>query len=101
MAAGLTCLVIGNYLRRRTPQGAQVEASALAWLDKVEGDGQPPTEAMAPYLLELGYQGPAPYVPQESPRASASFWLDPRIGRGGKPSPSFAAQLARKLDEWG
>lgn len=101
LAAGLTCLVIGNYLRRRTSRGVQVEASARAWLDKVEGEGQSLTEAMAPYLLELGYQGPVPYVPQSSPRAFASFWLDPRIGRGGKPSPSFAVQLARKLDEWG
>lgn len=101
LVAGLTCLIIGNYLRRRTPRGAHVEASALAWLDRLEEEGQPPTEAMAPYLLELGYQGAAPYDPQVGSGASASFWLDPRIGRGGKPSPAFAIQLARKLDEWG
>lgn len=97
--AGVGCLAIGNYLARRTPLGADIEASALALAAKASAapslDDIP--DDRAPYAFAVG---------NALPRAGdaetlADIWLKPRTGRGGKPACSLADQLAKKLDEWG
>lgn len=104
--AGLGCLVIGNYTARRTPEGAQVEASALCLADELER--MPTLAAVSEELVAYAYalevtpaQG-APEVDADGANADelAAFWLAPRKGRGGKPVPSFADQLAQTLERW-
>lgn len=101
MLAGIVCLVLGNYTVRRTAEGVTVATSARALKDcDFEGESID-SDDLVPYLFEVQYQSDSVYDPQEVMKNPMRFWLDRRRGRGGKPSPSFANQLALKLDEWG
>lgn len=105
LLSGGGCLVMGNYLARLAPAGAEAEASALSLADDLVDAGslQDISAEDAPYAFAL-HSMPAVDPMQEGMLVDASFalfWLAPRTGRGGKPMPSLARQLAHKLEEWG
>ncbi len=111
VASGIGCLVIGNYLGRRTPVGSGVEASVLELERTAQGlpslDDMPAADA--PYLFAVGFMSHESGALRVRSRAVgeadapsfAAFWLGPRCGRGGKPALPLASQLSKKLDEWG
>lgn len=108
--SGGACLVIGNYLSRRTPLGAEVEASALQMADALSdvSDLDCIPDADAPYLFAMrrvpSAGGGSAQGFQAHPRGAegekisfARFWLGGRRGRGGKPMPSLARRLSDEL----
>lgn len=107
IVAGIGCLFIGNYTACRTRHGARIEASALALADKLEHalalEDIADEDAPYAFVLDVMPQADAPAHGGSTAHtpSCATLWLAPRTGRGGKPVPSLAAQLARTLKEWG
>lgn len=100
--AGVACLVIGNYTGRRTEQGVAVEASALKLADACASvpawDLIPESDVPYACAMQCLPKAAADQAPDDG--SFAALWLRPRKGRGGRPEPCLAQQLADQLERW-